>query len=215
MCGYIPCIGGNDFYLTIETLENQNDILRKDSLFVYIVINEEISVFLDSFITEARRSKDYPAVKHSIYLSLYHSGNWLLTADLDKQKKFSDSIILYKNPYFEQALILHQNILFLFYFTGSDYDPRIDYRRLAELFEKRNVKQCIYFKEPPLNLYDLSTKGFRIKDGIMGWSLRYDDGEWKVRKFYTEPIYKYESGLRILPIAPRLPAILTEPSKHK
>jgi hypothetical protein len=157
---------------------SQNDILERDSLPVFIVVDEDIISFLDSFIADAQHSSSYPFVVFIMYIDLYDNGNLSLILDLRKQEMHTDSIILYKPSCFYQAFVLHQNILFQVNFMS--YFDVTNYYKLAKMLEKQPIKQCVYFKKPPSNFYDTNRKGeIDYEDMLMTWGYDYFNGEWQ------------------------------------
>ena len=164
------------FYTAGIGLFAQDHALKKDSLFIYTIINKDVTAFLDTFIIETRSIK-YPSKDYFIYINLWDNDN--LTINLDCRKKIEglDSIILYKHPHFQQAFILHKDILFQANFESDDVT---NYCKLTELLKKEYIKQCVYFKNPPQGFYDTSGKGeIDYEDKLMSWLIDYY-GKWQV-----------------------------------
>ena len=152
----------------------QDDALKKDSLFVYTVVDKDITAFLDTFIVETC-SIDYPSKDYFIYVELGSNGFLSIILDCRKQKESSDSIILFTHPYYHQAFILHQDILFRANFASMDVT---NYCKLTEILEKAHKKQCVYFKNPSPNFYDNSGKGeIDYEDMLMSWLVDYYYGK--------------------------------------
>ena len=164
------------FLIASISLFAQDHTLKKDSLFVYTVLDKNITAFLDTFIIETRRIK-YPSKDYFIYVNFWGNDNLTISLDCRKQKEDRDSIILYQNPYFQQAFILHQDILFQANFESNDIT---NYHKLTEIFEKVDERHCIYFKNPPLDFYDLSRKGeIDYEDQLISWLIDYYLGKWQ------------------------------------
>lgn len=156
---------------------SQNDLLEKDSLSVFIITDEHISAILDSFTINAQRSIYYPSILIVLYIDLYDNGDLSFTLDLRK-KEHSDSIVLYKHPYYYQAFVLHLNELFQCNFRS--YIDMTNYCKLTELLKKQYIKQCVYFKEPPADYYDNNRKGeIEYEKMITTWGCNYYDGKWQ------------------------------------
>jgi hypothetical protein len=151
--------------------------LEKDSLSVYIVIDKDFAAIIDSFIMETQ-SINYPSIDFFIYINLFDDSTLDVILDSRKQKENSDSIILYKHSYFQQAFILHQDRLFQANFMS--YFDITNHYILTELFAKQPIKQCVYFKKPPPNFYDVSQKGeIEYEDRLITWGYDYYYGEWR------------------------------------
>ena len=154
----------------------QDRALEKDSLFVYTVIDKDITAFLDTFILETR-NVPYPSKDYFIYINIGNNDYLEIILDCRKQNEDLDSIILYKHPYYHQAFILHQDILFQANFESYDVT---NYCKLAEWLKKVHKKQCVYFKNPPPDFYDNSGKGeIDYEDELMGWLVDFYDGKWQ------------------------------------
>jgi hypothetical protein len=165
------------FYMVYLNLHCQNDILTRDSLSVFVVVNKDIANILDSFIVNAEYSNYYPLAVFIMYVDLYDNGDLSLVLDLRKQEKYSDSIILYKHSYFYQAFISHQNILFQVNFMT--YFEIKNYYKLTELLKIQQKKQLVYFKKPPPDFYDTSRKGeIDYKDMLKTWGYEYYNEQW-------------------------------------
>lgn len=158
-------------------LFSQNDLLEKDSLSVFVVIDENITAILDSFIISAQHSIYYPSVIFVMYIDVYDNGDLSLTLDLRK-KEYSDSVVLYRHPYSNQSFVLHLNELFQSNFRS--YFDVTNYCKLTELLKKQVIKQCVYFKEPPMGYYDMNRKGeIEYEEMITTWGCNYYDGKWQ------------------------------------
>ena len=164
------------FCTTGISLFAQDRALEKDSLFVYTVINKDITAFLDTFIMETHCIA-YPSKDYFIYVELGSNGYLSIIMDCRKQKENSDSIIMFKHTYYHQAFILHQDILFRANFASMDVT---NYCKLTEILEKVHIKQCVYLKDSPQGFYDTSGKGeIDNEDELMGWLVDYYEGKWQ------------------------------------
>ena len=162
----------------------QDRALNKDSLFIYTVIDKDITVFLDTFIIETR-NVEYPSKDYFIYISIWDD-DLTIIMDCRKRKECLDSIILYRHPFFHQAFIQHQDILFQANFELSD---TTNYCKLTDLLKKGHEKQCVYFNNPPPDFYDTSRKGeIDYEDELMSWLIDYYHGKWqeKFKIYYPD-----------------------------
>lgn len=154
----------------------------KDSLDVFIVKDKNVATKIDNFLLlcEKDYKEHYPSVIFGIDINLYDDGGMILCIDLMKKRGSSDSIILYRNTYLQQAFILHRDVLFQFTFASIPYANPLNYCRLVDMLEKRHTRQCVYIEEAPDGFYDTNRKGdLYIEDNIMSWGWDYIDGEWR------------------------------------
>ena len=169
--------------------------LQRDSLPVFVIQNRELASIVDDFISETQRiNYDAPAAYH-IYISLFDRGSsdemhFLL--DLRKQSENSDSLILYKNPHFHQAFILHRNVLFRANITS--YAASFNYHLLTTMLKALPRKQSIYFKDPPPDFYDLNRRGGNpFEDTIFDSFHEYEGTKWYhgMRVYKDEPEFEF------------------------
>ncbi len=168
------------FSPVLYSQHNDVDVCVKDSLNIFIVVDESLSNLIDSFITDVKIDvNSYSCVTYGIDINLFDDESMTLCLDLVEQKACSDSLFLYKNVRLQQAFIFHKGILFQFTFDSSPYPNPFNYCRLAEFLEKWNTRQCVYFKEPPPDFYDTNKKGeYYIENVIKTMPWDYIRGKW-------------------------------------
>lgn len=166
------------FFILCLSLFSQDEKLEKDSLLVYILIDEHVATIIDSFIMETQ-TINYPSIDYFIYIDLLDNDNLSLIVDSRKQKNLSDSIILYHHPNCLQVLVLHHDRLIetivcrLPYFDCTNCYP-------PEILKDVGIKQMVYYDEIPVDYFrDNPVKGeIPYEDQLTGWMYHYYDGEW-------------------------------------
>lgn len=151
----------------------QGEISGSDSLCVYSVIDENISLFLDSFIHEAKSNSNFSEGSFVFYLDLYENGNMFLTMYLINHSQSPDSILLYKNPYYHQNFVLFKGLLIQANFRA--YNNVLNFCKLTKMFSL-DFKQNVYFKKPPPDFFDTRLSG--EIDIIIGHGYDYYKEHW-------------------------------------
>lgn len=162
--------------------------LEKDSLPVFIIQDRELASIVDDFIAKAQKIDCHAPTAYHIYVNLYDINltdevHFLL--DRRIQHESSDSLILYKNPYYHQAFIRHRDVLFRA--NIHSYADSFNYHLLTEMLKVLPEKQAIYFKTPPPDFYDLNQRGGHpMEDTILDSVHEYSRKKW----FHGIRIYK-------------------------
>jgi len=128
---------------------SQEDKLEKDSLPIYVVIDENIAAIIDSFIMDAQ-SINYHFMDYFIYFDLFDNGNFTLNLNTRKQKRTLDSIVLYKHPNCFQVFVQHSSLLIE---TTICKFPNFDCKNCypIEILKDVGIKQSIYYDEIPVD----------------------------------------------------------------
>lgn len=154
--------------------------LERDSLPVFVVLDETLGAILDDFIAEAKKIDCLTPTAYHIYIDLFDIGltdemHFLL--DRRKQNENCDSLILYKNPHYHQAFILQKGVLFRA--NIHSFADSFNYHLLTEMLKVLPEKQAINFKVPPSDFYDLNQIGGNpLEDTILDSFHRYDEKKW-------------------------------------
>ncbi|MDR1756014.1 MAG: hypothetical protein LBR65_03515 [Culturomica sp.] len=147
--------------------------LEKDSLPVFVIQDRKLSSIVDEFIAQSQKFDDKSLITFYIHINL---GDKVVSVNLDikEQSVNSDSLILYKNPHYHQAFIRHQNILFFANITSSAYAYKYDV--LAEWIKRLPTRQNVYFKDSPVDFYEISEWGGNPLEGLIFSSFHEFDG---------------------------------------
>jgi len=157
----------------VELFSQKCDYIT-DSLFVYTVVDREITAIIDSFIIETQSIK-YLSMDYFLYFQLRGDNALTIILDCRKKKEVSDSVFLFKNPHYNQAFILHQDILFKANFTSDDITK---YCNLSDFLKKYEKKQFVYFINAPSDFYDISLKGeIDYEDELMSYLVDFHNGK--------------------------------------
>jgi len=169
-------------------LFSQAEKLRKDSLPVYVVIDEHVVAIIDSFIM-ANQSINYPAISYFIYIDLFDNGDISLNLNTRKQKRTSDSIVLYKHPNCFQVFVQHRGHLIE---TTICKFPNFDCNNCypTEIIKDTGIKESIYYDEIPVDYFSENpVKGeIPYEDKLTGWMYNYYDGAWHemIKVYHTD-----------------------------
>lgn len=169
-------------------LFSQEEKLKKDSLPVYVVIDEYVAGIVDSFTMDAQ-SISYPSINYFIYIDLFDNGDISLHLNTRKQKRTSDSILLYRHPNCFQVFIQHRGRLIE---TTICKFPNFDCKNCypIEILKDTGVKQSIYYDEIPVDYFsDAPVTGeIPYEDKLTGWMYNYCNGEWHetIKIYYTD-----------------------------
>lgn len=165
------------------SLFSQDESLKTGSLPVFVVVDEDVSAILDSFIMEAQNcSNHYPSVAFFMYIDLYDNNDMPLGLGLElrKQEKLSDSIILNKHPNCRQILVSHNNHLFeTIICKRPDFDKKVQFP--TAILKKTRKRHKVYYKKSPLDHFrDNPTKGEVIyQSQLFRWYYYYYHGHWQ------------------------------------
>jgi hypothetical protein len=175
-------------YSHCETSEN-DDSLKRDSLPVFVIRDKNLSAIIDSFLVDVQSINYTLPVVMALYIDFYENGSIALGVELLKQRKTSDSTILYLNPNFRQAFVLHQDVLFQVYFGAPS--SKTLFEGLSGLLTELPTKQPVLFRERPKGFYEIGRKGyFCYQDHLIDWSYFYINGIWESgAKFYNTDNY--------------------------
>jgi len=175
-------------YLFCLNLFSQDEMLGKDSLPVYTVIDKDIAAIIDSFIMETRPIA-YPIIDFFIYIDIFDDNTLNVVLDSRKGKRISDSIILYKHPNCFQVFVSHGNHLIETiickrpYFDCKDCYP-------TKILKNLGIKQGVYYQEIPVDFYrDNLVKGeIPYEDLLTGWMYDYYEGKWHeaIKIYHTD-----------------------------
>jgi hypothetical protein len=162
-------------------LLSQESTFQKDTLPIFVVKDKNIAVYIDSFLFDTyHRYDNFSDGLFVMYIGLFDKkenelDKMKITLFLRKQDKDSDPIILYKNPNYQQAFVLHRSVLFQANFK-SYFDPA-NFQKLPEILKELPIKQRVYFKEPPPEFYDVRLHGeIPYEDEIMSWGAYFYNG---------------------------------------
>ncbi len=170
----------------------QESGLERDSLPVFVIQDRKLASIVDEFITEAQNFDNNSPTKYYIHINL---GDNIVSVNLDikEQNANSDSLILYKNPHWHQAFIWHQDILFFVNITSSAYAYKYD--MLIDWIKKLPIRQVVYFRNPPLDFYEISEWGGNPLEGLIFSSLHEFDGtKWYhgIRAYEDDTEYEWQ-----------------------
>ena len=164
--------------------------LERDSLPVFIIQDRELASIVDNFIAESQKIECNAPTAYHIYVNLSDINltdqvHFLL--DRREQNEISDSLILYKNPNYHQALIRHKNVLFRV--NIHSYANSFNYPRLTGMLTVLPEKQVVYFQDPPPDFYDLNRRGGNpLEDTLLDSFHEYDGTKW----YHGIRVYKDE-----------------------
>lgn len=154
--------------------------MERDSLPVFVIQDRELASIVDDFIDMAQKIDNDAPAAFNISITMSDIGLtdeinfWL---NLREQNENFDPFILYKNPHFHQAFILHRNVLFRA--NIHSYAASFNYHLLTKMLEVLPKKQSIYFKDPPPDFYDLNLNGGHpLEDTILESFHGYDGTKW-------------------------------------
>jgi hypothetical protein len=176
------------FSIFCLNLFSQEEKLEKDSLPVYVIIDEYVAAIIDSFMIDVQ-SINYHSIDYFIYFELFDNGNLSLIVDSRKKKNLSDSIVLYKHPNCFQVFLQHSGRLIE---TTICKYPNFDCKDCYpdEILKDTGLKQSIYYDEIPEDFFrDNPVKGeIPYEDELTGWLYDYYDGEWHeaIKIYHTD-----------------------------